>query len=137
MAVFTIQSETYQTVSTLQNLFKFLEDFKNFNSILPHDKVQNFEFTQSECSFHIKGITPMTVKLVEKKPYEFILFTSDGLAKFNFKLQVFFIGEAENIGACKVELIGDLNPIIKKMAENALTQLVNTMSLKLSQLSRS
>ncbi len=134
MAAFTIESETNNTVSHLKTLFEFLEDFKNFNSILPHDKVENFQFSENECSFHIKGITPMTIKLVEKKPYEFILFTSDGLAKFNFKLKVFFIGAPSEKGSCKVELSGDLNPIIKKMAENALTQLVNTMSLKLSQL---
>ena len=134
MAAFTIQSETHKSLSALKSLFEFLEDFKNFNSILPHDKVENFKFTQSQCSFHIKGITPMTVKLVEKKQHEFILFTSDGLAKFNFKLKVHFIGEALKNGYCKVELTGDLNPIIKKMAENALRQLVNTMALKLSQL---
>ncbi len=134
MAAFTIQSETHNTVSSLKNLFEFLEDFKNFNSILPHDKVENFQFNENECSFNIKGITPMTIKLVEKQPYEFILFTSDGLAKFNFKLKVFFIGEALNEGACKVELMGDLNPFIRTMAEKALTQLVNTMCLKLSQL---
>jgi hypothetical protein len=62
------------------------------------------------------------------------LFTSDGLAKFNFKLRVIFVGESLSIGTCKVELMGDLNPFIKVMAEKPLGQLVNTMSLKLSQL---
>jgi hypothetical protein len=134
LAEFTIKSEVHQTVSSLKSLFEFLEDFKNFNSILPHDKVQNFQFSENECSFHIKGITPMTIKLLEKKPYEFILFTSEGLAKFNFKLKVFLIGNAREKGQCKLELMGDLNPFIKTMAEKPLTQLVNTMSIKLSQL---
>lgn len=134
MAQFTFESETHSTVSTLKDLFEFLSDFKNFNSILPHDKVQNFEYSENECSFNIKGITPMTIKMVEKNPYEFILFTSNGLAKFDFKLKVFFIGEASVPGQCKVELNGDLNPFIVKMVEKPLIQLVNTMSLKLSEL---
>ena len=61
MAAFTINSETNNTVSSLKSLFDFLSDFKNFQTILPEDKVENFQFTSEECSFNIKGITPMKV----------------------------------------------------------------------------
>ena len=134
MAAFTIVSETNSSQSSLKSLFDFLSDFKNFGSILPEDKVENFKFTDTECSFNIKGITPMTIKLIDAKPVEYILFSSEGLAKFNFSLKVFFIGEASQKGQCRVELMGDLNPFIKTMAEKPLTGLTNTMSLKLSQL---
>ncbi|MBL7912178.1 MAG: hypothetical protein JNJ41_14050 [Bacteroidia bacterium] len=134
MSAFTIISETNSTQSTLKSLFDFLSDFKNFGSILPEDKVEDFKFTDTECSFNIKGITPMTIKKVEVKENEFILFSSQGLAKFNFSLKVFFIGEPLQTGQCKIELMGDLNPFIKAMAEKPLTALTNSMSLKLSQL---
>ncbi|MDO8998930.1 MAG: hypothetical protein Q7W45_04120 [Bacteroidota bacterium] len=134
MGAFTILSDTNSTQSTLKSLFEFLSDFKNFQSILPEDKVENFKFTEEECSFNIKGITPMTIKKVDAKPFEFILFSSEGLAKFNFSLKVIFIGEPNQKGECKIELMGDLNPFIKAMAEKSLIGLTNTMSLKLSQL---
>ena len=134
MAEFTIVSDTNDTKSEIKSLFDFLSDFKNFGSILPEDKVENFQYTESECSFNIKGITPMTVKLVEKIPYQFILFSSQGLAKFNFSLKAVFNGNANETGQCHIEMTGDLNPFIKKMAEKPLGNLVNTMSLKLSQL---
>ncbi len=134
MAKFTIVSDTNKTKSSLKSLFDFLSDFKNFASILPEDKVDNFKYSENECSFNIKGITPMTIKVTEKVPYEFILFSSDGLAKFNFSLKVQFTGDAESSGECKIDLLGDLNPFIKTMAEKPLTNLVNTMSLKLSEL---
>lgn len=135
MAEFTIVSETNKTTSSLKNLYNFLIDFKHFATILPEDKVENFQYSGDQCSFNIKGITPMTIKLVEKTPYHHILFSSEGLAKFNFGLKVSFIGDYETTGECRVDMMGDLNPIIKSMAEKALTGLVNTMSLKLSQLS--
>lgn len=134
MAKFTIISATNKTASPLKNLYAFLSDFKNFGSLLPEDKVDNFKYSDTECSFNIKGITAMTIKVAEKVPYEFILFSSDGLAKFNFSLKVQFIGDAEQTGECKIDLLGDLNPFIKAMAEKPLTGLVNTMSLRLSQL---
>lgn len=134
MAAFNITSSTHTTQSTLKSLFEFLSDFKNFQSILPEDKVDDFKYTENECSFNIRGITPMTIKKVESIPYQSILFSSQGLAKFNFSLTAFFIGEASKKGDCKIELSGDLNPFIKAMAEKPLMSLINTMSQKLAQL---
>ena len=101
---------------------------------MPQDKVHNFTYTPDSCSFDIKGITPMKIKLVEKNPYKLIVFSSEGLSKFDFKLDVHFIGNAEETGQCRVDLQGDLNPFILKMAEKSLASLANTMSSKLSQL---
>lgn len=134
MAEFTLTSTTNKTQATLKKLFEFLIDFKNFNSILPNDKVENFVYTDTQCSFSIKGITPMTVKLVEKTPCQFIHFSSEGLAKFNFSLKVYFIGDEDRCGECKIDMIGNLNPIIRSMAEKSLQNLINTMSLKLAEL---
>ena len=134
MGKFTINSETNKTESTLKNLYDFLIDFKNFGTILPEDKVEDFKYSENECSFTIKGITAMTIKVAEKVPNEFILFSSDGLSKFNFSLKVQFLGDANLPGECKIDLLGDLNPFIKAMAEKPLGNLVNTMALKLAQL---
>jgi len=134
MSVFSIHSEINSTQSNLISLFLFISDFKNFNSILPEDRIEDFKYSELECSFNIKGITSMKIKIIEKHSPDYILFASEGLANFNFNLKVFFIGEANQNGDCKIELYGDLNPFIKSMAEKSLIQLVNTMSLKLSQL---
>lgn len=77
----------------------------------------------------------MKVRIVEKKKYDHILFSSEGMAKFNFSLKVHFSGHhPESAGSCRVELMADLNPIIKAMAEKPLTALVNSMSQKLAEL---
>ena len=134
MSAFSIHSEINSTRSNLISLFLFISDFKNFNSILPEDRIEDFKCSEDQCSFNIKGITSMKIKIIEKHTHDYILFASEGLANFNFNLKVFFIGEAYQNGECKIELYGDLNPFIKSMAEKSLIQLVNTMSLKLSQL---
>ena len=135
MAQFTIESETRHTVSRISDLFDFISDFKNFPSILPSDKVEDFQYSGDECSFNIKGVAPMKVKIVEKKKYDHVLFSSEGLSRFNFSLKVNFIGHhSDAAGSCRVELMGDLNPIIRSMAEKPLTTLVNTMSQRLAEL---
>jgi hypothetical protein len=134
VAAFTIVSETNPTLSPIKSLYEFLSDFKNFRDILPEDKVADFTYSSDACSFTIKGITALTIKLTQKEPYHLLLFSTEGLSKFNFSLKAIFTGEADQRGSCKVELLGDLNPFIKTMAEKPLTGLVNSMSLKLSQL---
>ncbi len=134
MAEFTITSNTHQTASSLKSIYEFLTDFRNFKDIMPEDKVENFEYDQNGCSFNIRGVTPLKVKLKEKIPFSKVIFESEGLAKFNFILEATLDGVADNQGNCNVQLHGDINPFIKVMAEKPLTQLVNTMALKLSQL---
>lgn len=132
MAFFSIPSSELKASSTNKQLFEFLTDFKNFESILPEDKVDGFTCDENSCSFNIKGITPLKVVLESKIPYSKIVFNSTGLAKYNFNLEVNLKGEATEIGECKVQLSGDLNPFIKAMAEKPLTQLVNSMNQKLA-----
>jgi hypothetical protein len=131
---FTIESEINRTSSPIRNIFEFLIDFKNFGSILPQDKVDNFIAHDDGCSFNIKGITTLTVKLEEKKPYEYILYKSEGLAKFNFNLKAELAGEVDKPGQCKIILMAEMNPFIRAMAEKPLRDIVNTMATKLSQL---
>ena len=134
MAEFTITSDVQPTKATLKQLYNFLTDFKNFKSILPEDKVENFEYNSEGCSFTIRGITALKIKLISKVEYTSVKFQSEGLAKFNFILEAKFIGEAEKPGECNVELFADMNPFIKTMAEKPLEGLVNTMAQRLSKL---
>lgn len=134
MAEFTLNSETHFTRSEIRKLFNYISDFKNFAYILPEDKVENFKYDGDACSFSIRGSAPMSIRITHKEPFQYILFHSEGLAKFNFSLKASFIGEPDQAGECKVELSGDLNPFIKSMVEKSLSGLVNTMALKLSRL---
>ncbi|HWY13115.1 MAG TPA: hypothetical protein VN026_17390 [Bacteroidia bacterium] len=134
LAEFTIISEVQQTKAALKELYDFLIDFKNFRSILPEDKVENFEYTSDSCSFNIKGITALSIKVISKTPYTSVKFQSEGLAKFNFILEAKFAGAPQSTGQCSIELFGDMNPFIKTMAEKPLITLVNTMAMKLAQL---
>ncbi|MBL7936751.1 MAG: hypothetical protein JNM51_13180 [Bacteroidia bacterium] len=130
MAHFSILSETHPTQSTTDSLFDFMGDFNHFKHLLPEDKIDNFQCTADQCSFGIKGLMPLTIKIKERLPKSRITFETTGVAKFVFTLHIHLL---ENQQA-NVELEGDINPFIKAMAEKPLKELVNTMSSKLSAL---
>jgi hypothetical protein len=74
MAHFSLLSETHTTKSSTDSLFDFMGDFNNFKHLLPEDKIDNFECTTEQCSFNIKGLTSLTIKIKEKHPKSKITF---------------------------------------------------------------
>ena len=128
MAHFSILSETHSAQSTTDSLFDFMGDFNNFKHLLPEDKITNFECTSEQCSFGIKGLMPLTIKIKERLPSSRITFETTGVAKFVFTLHIHFLENQKT----NVELEGDMNPFIKAMAEKPLRELVNTMASKLA-----
>lgn len=130
MAHFSIPSETHSTQSDTDSLFDFMGDFNNFKHLLPEDKIQNFECTAEQCSFGIKGLMPLTIKIKERLPKSRITFETTGVAKFVFTLHIHLLADQKT----NVELEGDMNPFIKAMAEKPLSDLVNTMASKLAAL---
>ncbi len=128
MAHFSILSNTHSAQSTTDSLFDFMGDFNNFKHLLPEDKITNFECTSEQCSFGIKGLMPLTIKIKERLPKSQITFETTGLAKFIFTLHIHLLENQQT----NVELEGDMNPFIKAMAEKPLRELVNTMATKLA-----
>jgi hypothetical protein len=128
LAHFSIVSETHSTQSATNGLFDFMGDFNNFKHLLPEDKIENFECTSEQCSFGIKGLMPLTIKIKERIPKSRLTFETTGVAKFVFTLHIHLLADQKT----NVELEGDMNPFIKSMAEKPLRDLVNTMSGKLA-----
>jgi hypothetical protein len=130
MSYFSSLSETHSTKSATDTLFDFMGDFNNFKHLLPDDKIENFECTNEQCSFGIKGLMPLTIKIKDKKPKSQITFETSGLAKFVFTLHIHLLPNQTT----NVQLEGDMNPFIKAMAEKPLSNLINTMATKLADL---
>lgn len=104
-------------------------DFNNFKHLLPTEKIENFDCSADQCSFGIKGLMPLTIKIKESVFPNRITYETSGLAKFVFTLHIHF----KNSEQVYIELEGDMNPFIKVMAEKPLNDLINTMALKLSE----
>jgi len=134
LAKFTVISEVHTTRSPINELYDFLVDFKNFESILPADKVENFQYTADTCSFNVKGVTVLNIRRIETTPHSSVKFESAGGSKFSFILEAKFTGEAGSPGRCHLELCADTAPFIKILAEKPLGKLINTMAQKLAEL---
>lgn len=130
MAHFSFISQTHANKTERTVLFDYMSNFNNFKHLLPTEKIENFTCTSDQCSFGIKGMTSLTIKLKNKINPSQITFETSGLAKFIFTLHIHLLENQTN----NVQLEGDMNPFIKVMAEKPLNDLINVMALKLSEL---
>lgn len=98
-------------------IYTFLTDFNNLKSVMPADKVKDFEATEDTCKFNIDGVGQAGLKIIEKEPYKLIKLTSDGKSPFSFFfwIQLKPIEESENTTAIRLTIDANLNPMMKMM----------------------
>lgn len=134
MSSLNLDSSPRKTKSDISSLYGFLTDFRNFEKVLPADRIADFRAGENDCSFVVQGIAALKVSLESKLPDREIRYQIAGPANSVIKLAVLFTGEAGKPGNCDVQMAAHLNPFIKAMAEKPLRSLVNTIAQKISEI---
>nr|WP_320057375.1 SRPBCC family protein [uncultured Bacteroides sp.] len=114
------QQQVYAKLSDLNNL----ETVKNS---IPADKVKNMSFDADTLSFNVAPVGSITLKIIEREPYESIKFeTTQSPMPFNMCIQLVDGGEME----CKMKLTVsiDINPFMKGMIQKPLQEGLEKMA---------
>jgi carbon monoxide dehydrogenase subunit G len=113
-----------------EEIYTFLSDFNNFGHLMP-EQISDWQSTADECSFTIKGMAELGMKMVEKVPYSLIKIAKTK-APFDFILSCTIEDKGPQ---CEVQLAFDanLNPMLKMMASKPLTNFLNMLVNKLKE----
>ncbi|MDK2842990.1 MAG: hypothetical protein PWQ17_2496 [Anaerophaga sp.] len=121
------ESDIKTVPHSASKVYEVLSNFDNFESLLPSDKIQNWESFGDRCRFEVTGIGQIGLKIVDKEPEKTIKYTADGTVPFNFFLWV-QLKHAEASSKVKVTLDADLNPMIKMVAKGPLEKFVGLLA---------
>jgi carbon monoxide dehydrogenase subunit G len=112
-----------------QLIYNFLSDFRNLESVIPKDKISDFEATEETCKFKIEGIGEAGLKTVEKEPHQLIKISSDGKTPFGFSfwIQLKPIEQEENSTAIRLTIDAQLNPMMKMMVGKHLQKGIDSL----------
>jgi carbon monoxide dehydrogenase subunit G len=126
-----IESDKTLINKSPSEVFSFLSDFNNYKSLMP-EQVVDWKSTNEECSFTIKGMASLGMKIKEKKPTSEIIIVKNGKAPFDFELHCVINPSGENQNQCFLQLFfdADLNPLLKMMAEKPLKNFLNLLVKK-------
>lgn len=129
-----IETEHLDVNRSKQDIYLFLSDFNNFESLLPQDKVEKWTSTDKTCSFRIKGMADIGMEIADQKEFDEINIVSKGKVPFNFKLDVYLKGLEEDKCTAYLLFSGDINPFMKMMIEKPLTNFFNMLVKKLAEI---
>lgn len=100
---------------------------------MPEDRVENWTSTTDTCSFQIKGLARIGMRIAERNEPSLIHIVSDGKNPFDFTLNIHLDGqEAQTEGHFVFD--GQMNPFMKMMVEKPLTNFFNMLADKLAEL---
>ncbi|MEO5570273.1 MAG: SRPBCC family protein [Bacteroidia bacterium] len=122
-----IESEKVSINKSQSEVFLFLSDFNNYKLLMP-EQVVDWKSSNDECSFTIKGMASLGMKIKEKIPESEIIVEKNGKAPFDFQLHC-MIELSENQSQSQLQLFfdADLNPFLKMMAEKPLKNFLNIL----------
>ena len=115
-----------------QKVYDFLADFNNFELLLP-EQVANWQSTGDSCSFEVKGLATIGLRITDKVPFTKISMISEGKLPFKFSLETAIEEAIEQ--QCQVQIVidADMNPFIAMMAEKPLQSFVDMLLPKLKE----
>ena len=113
---------------TSEDFFTKVGDLNNLKDIMP-SSIQNFESTESTCSFKMKGMPALNLKLGEKAPFSKIVLIAEG-SQVPFSLDCFITEKGSQCQA-RLEINAELNMMMKMMVEKPLTQFLDVLATKM------
>jgi carbon monoxide dehydrogenase subunit G len=123
----TIESRIGKIEHQDQKVFDFLSDFRNFEHLIPQDKVSNWEATEDHCSFNISGIGEVGLRIVKKEAFHLIKYSGDNLASIEFNLWIQLKQIEETDTRVRITFKAGLNPMVASFAKKPLEEFVNIL----------
>jgi len=127
-----LESPKVTVNKSADDLFDFLIDVKNFETIMP-ENTETFEASTDAFVFALKGMPNIKLKLAEKeKPNKIVLASASD--KFPFTLRGNIQALNNTSAAVQLNFEGDFNPMMVMMIKNPLQKFINTLAENLSKL---
>ncbi len=127
-----IESENTFINRPAEELFNFLGNFGNFSHLMP-EQVVNWQATTDDCSFEIKGLATLGMRIIERMPVSRIVMKGEGKLPFDFTLCCNL--NALTVSATEIRLVidADMSPFIGMMATAPLQNFVNMLVIRLKE----
>ena len=122
-----LQSPKVNIGKSPQEVFNFLEDIKNFETLMP-ENISKFEVLDTDkFLFALKGMPEIILKKKEVIPPNKIVLGAAG-GKIDFSLIANIIETTEGNSEVKLDFSGDFNPMMAMMIKGPITKFIETLA---------
>jgi len=130
MAKFTSVSQPLD--ASKERVFEFLSDLRNMETLMP-EQVINWKAGESDCSFTVKGMADLAMRIVSKTKPSRVSIESFGKNPIEYTLDFYLLPSRENQCTVEINFQAELNPFLSMVASRPLQHLVDIMGQKLKE----
>lgn len=127
-----LESPTVNVNKSADQLFDFLIDVKNFESIMP-ENTETFEVVDQGFIFALKGMPKIKLKLQENERPNTIVLASTS-EQFPFTLTGNIAATNDTTATVNLQFEGNFNAMMAMMIKGPLQKFINTLAENLSKL---
>ncbi|WP_405291128.1 SRPBCC family protein [Algibacter sp. Ld11] len=122
-----LESPKVNVSKSPQEVFNFLEDIKNFKTLMP-ENISKFEVLDNDkFLFALKGMPEIVLKKKEVIPPNKIVLGAAG-GKLDFSLIGNIVETADGNSEVQLEFAGDFNPMMAMMIKGPITKFIETLA---------
>ncbi len=122
-----IESKVGVVKQSPDKIFHYISNFNNFKSLIPEDKVRDFESTEDTCRFTVEGVGQAGLKIIEKEAPNLIKISSDEQTSFDFILWIQIKEVEPEDSRIKITTEVKLNPMMATMIKKPLKSFIDTL----------
>ena len=130
----SIQTDKKVINASAGTVYTFMANLNNFNQLLPQDKVEKWVSTETECSFSIKKMAAIGLKLQDKKEPSLVHLVSTEISPIKFDLKCIITPVSATTCEAYMDFEGDINMFMEMVVKGPLTQFFNYNMHKLQEI---
>ena len=121
-----IESRIGKSSHSDQQIYGFITDFNNFQTLLPEGKVSGWESSGDRCSFQVDPLGRTGLQIIEKSPYSVVKIASiPEFSRYQFSIWIQLKQVAENDTRIKITVEPHVNKMLLPMLKAPLKLFVN------------
>lgn len=125
-----LESSKINVSKSPQEVFDFLADIKNFESLMP-ENISKFEVLDTDkFLFALKGMPEIVLKKKEViAPNKIVLGAAGG--KLDFSLVGHIVETENNSSEVQLQFSGDFNPMMAMMIKGTISKFIETLATRI------
>jgi hypothetical protein len=122
----TIESEKIIINRPQPEVFSFLADFNHFEKLMP-EQVVNWKSDADSCSFTIRGMTDVSLRITDRIPFSKIIIDPQGMTQLHLQMMALTAEKTNSKTEAQMIIIADFNAFQSLLMVKPLTNLANIM----------
>lgn len=130
-----IESRIGKVLFPDQKIYHFISDFKNFEHLIPKDKVQDWESDGESCTFKVDAVGNIGLRIIEKEEFKLIKIESEGQSPVKFFMWIQLNQVSDNDTRVKITVDPQVNKMIMPIVKKPLKEFVDMVVTRMEELS--